>query len=100
MDLYGWVRRRGGNTLDAHKRGETQASCLPSRRNIVPKATAPPAPASANEPGSGTAEIASICVRPLRTSIRRKLALCTSTLLPALSRAHDKSKPAPPAEPL
>jgi len=50
-------------------------------------------------PGSGTIEIASICVRPLNTSIRRKLALCKSTELPSPSRAQDKSKPAPPADP-
>jgi hypothetical protein len=59
----------------------------------------PPIAPIIHAPGSGTIEIASICVRPLNTSIRRKLALCRSTGLPSPSRAQDKSKPAPPAEP-
>jgi hypothetical protein len=58
-----------------------------------------PTPAIKHAPGSGTTETASICVLPLNTSIRRKLALSKSTLFPLPSRAHDKSKPAPPADP-
>src|SRR5580765_8520250 len=60
------------------------------RRTIASDRT--PMAAIIDAPGSGTTETASICVLPLSTSIRRKLALCRSTGLPFSSRAHDKSK--------
>lgn len=75
------------------------AHLLPFRRPPNFSQTTPPIMPIIHAPGSGTTETASICVLPLSTSIRRKLALCRSTLFPLPSRAHDKSKPVPPAEP-
>lgn len=55
---------------------------FPFRRPTNFSRTRAPIAPSIHAPGSGTAETASICVLPLSTSIRTKLALCKSTLFP------------------